>query len=84
MRGEYSERPLRSKHKTSHYISLLKHYSQATGKINNDLRSVFTNKKIADEIKVTEAKTPFINQQYVVCELKCDLCDADYVGYIFQ
>ena len=57
-------------------------------KINSDLRSVFTCKKIADEIKVAEAKPPLINQQCVVFEYRCDLCDADYVGYtrrhIFQ
>ena len=32
-------------------------------KINSDLRPVFTNKKIADHIKVAEAKPPLINQQ---------------------
>ena len=50
-------------------------------KINSDLRPVFTSKKIADEIKVAEAKPPLINQQCVVFEYRCDLCDADYVGY---
>ena len=50
-------------------------------KINSDLRSVFTCKKIADEIKVAEAKPLLINQQCVVYEFRCDLCDADYVGY---
>ena len=32
-------------------------------------------------IKVVEAKPPLINQQGVVYKFKCDLCDADYVGY---
>ena len=50
-------------------------------KINNDLRPVFTSKKIADDIKVVEAKPPLINQQCVVYKFKCDLCDVDYVGY---
>ena len=50
-------------------------------KVNSDLRPVFTSKKIADDIKVAEAKPPLINQQCVVYEFKCDLCDADYVGY---
>ena len=50
-------------------------------KISSDLRPVFTSKKIADDIKVTEAKPPLINQQCVVYKFKCDLCDADYVGY---
>ena len=50
-------------------------------KINSDLRPVFDSKKIADDIKVAEAKPPLINQQCVVYKFKCDLCDADYVGY---
>ena len=50
-------------------------------KINSDLRLVFTSKKVADEIKVTESKPPLINEQCVVYEYKCDLCDAVYVGY---
>jgi len=50
-------------------------------KMNSDLRPVFTSKKIADEIKVAEAKPPLINQQCIVYEFRCDLCDADYVGY---
>ena len=49
--------------------------------INSDLRPVFRNKKIADDIKVAEAKPPFINQQCVVYKFKCDLCDADCDGY---
>ena len=50
-------------------------------KINSDLHPVFTSTKIADEIKVAEDKPPLINQQCVVYEFRCDLCDADYVGY---
>ena len=50
-------------------------------KINSNLRPVFTSKKIADDIKVVEAKPPLINQQCVVYKFKCDLCDAEYVGY---
>ena len=50
-------------------------------KINSDIRPVFTSKKIADDIRVAEAKPPLTNQQCVVYKFKCDLCDADYVGY---
>ena len=51
-------------------------------KINSDLRPVFTSKKIADEIRIAaEAKQPLFNQQCVVYEFKCELCDADHVGY---
>ena len=35
-------------------------------KINSDKRPVFTRKKIADDIRVAEAKPPLINQQCVV------------------
>ena len=42
-------------------------------KIKSDLRPVFTSKKIADDIKVAEAKPPLINQQCVVYKFKCDL-----------
>ena len=45
------------------------------------IRPVFTSRKIADDIKVAEAKPPLINRQCVVYKFKCDLCDADYVGY---
>ena len=40
-------------------------------KINSDLRPVFTSKKIADDIKVTETKPPLINQQYFGNKFKC-------------
>ena len=30
---------------------------------------------------MTEPKPPLVNEQCVVYEYKCDLCDADYVGY---
>ena len=43
---------------------------------------MFKSKKIADDIKVGEAKPPLINQQCTAYKFKCDRCDADYVGYI--
>ena len=50
-------------------------------KINQRLQPVFTSKKIADHLKVTEEKPPLINQQSVVHEFTCDLCDRNYIGY---
>ena len=50
-------------------------------KINQQLQPVFTSKKIADHLRVTEEKPPLINQQSVVYEFTCDLCDANYIGY---
>ena len=49
-------------------------------KINQQLQPVFTSKKIADHLKVTEEKPPLINPQSVVYEFTCDLCDT-YIGY---
>ena len=39
------------------------------------------SKKIADHLRVTEEKPPLINQQSVVYEFTCDLCDTNYIGY---
>lgn len=52
-------------------------------KINRDLPPVFTSKKVADEIKVTEPKPPLINEQCLDFEYNCDQCDVSYVGYTF-
>ena len=49
--------------------------------IGKVLRPLFTSKKIRDEVKVKEVKAPLVNNQCVVYKFKCDLCDADYVGY---
>ena len=51
-------------------------------KINSDLRPVFTSRKIADDIKVAEAKPPLINQQCIVYKFKCDLCDDNLNGIL--
>ena len=50
-------------------------------KINQELQPVFTSKKIADHLRVTEEKPPLINQQSVVYEFTYDLCDTNYIGY---
>ena len=49
--------------------------------IGKALRPVFTSRKIRDQVKVKEVKAPLVNNQCVVYKFKCDLCDADYVGY---
>ena len=46
-------------------------------KTNQQLQLVFTSKKIADHLRVTEEKPPLINQQSVVYEFTRDLCDAN-------
>ena len=50
-------------------------------KINQELQPVFTSKKIADHLRVTEEKPPLINQQSAVYESTCDLCDTNYIGH---
>ena len=49
-------------------------------KIYQQLQPVFTSKKIADHLKVTEEKPPLINQQSVVHKFTFDLCDTNYIG----
>ena len=50
-------------------------------KINQQLQPVFTSKKIADHLRVTEVKPPLINQQSVAYELISDSFDTNYIGY---
>ena len=45
-----------------------------TKKINQQLQLLFTSKKIADHLRVTEEKPPLIKQKSVLCEFTCDLC----------
>ena len=49
--------------------------------IGKALRPVFTSRKVRDDVKVQELKPPLVIHQCVVYKFKCDLCDADYVGY---
>ena len=55
--------------------------SDLSRKINTEVHPVFTSHKIKDELEAKEPKPPIVNQQNVVYFFKCDLCDADYVGY---
>jgi hypothetical protein len=49
--------------------------------IGKSLRPVFTSRKVRDDVKVQELKPSLMNHQCVVYKFKCDLCEADYVGY---
>ena len=42
---------------------------------------MFKSRKISEDLKMCEPKPPIISQQCVVYNYKCDLCDAEYVGY---
>ena len=55
--------------------------SDLSRKINTEVHHVFTRHKIKDEFKAKEDIPPIVNQQNVVYFFKCDLCDADYVGF---
>ena len=45
------------------------------------VQPVFTGRKIAQEFPTSEPKPRYIDQQFTVCNFKCDQCDAGYVGY---
>ena len=50
-------------------------------KIHKTLQPVFVSQKINQHLKLREAKPPLVNQQSLVYQFKCDLCDAGYVGF---
>ena len=50
-------------------------------KINPTLQSIFVRKKLWQDLKPREVKSPIVNRQCVVYPFKCDQCDANYVGY---
>ena len=50
-------------------------------KVNTTIQPVFASRKIEQEVNVKEAKPPMVNEQCVVYNFQCDLCDAGYVGY---
>ena len=52
--------------------------------IGRQIQPVYTSRKIATDFPAAETKPPLVNQQCVVYLFKCDLCDADYVGYTCQ
>ncbi|XP_028413786.1 uncharacterized protein LOC114536633 [Dendronephthya gigantea] len=56
----------------------LRNLGQTIGK---QIQPVYTSRKIAADFPAAETKPPLVNQQCVVYHFKCDLCDADYVGY---
>ena len=58
-----------------------KQLSDLSNKIDHTLQLVFKNRKICEDLKMREPKPPIISQQCVVYNYKCDLCDAEYVGY---
>ena len=58
-----------------------KQLSDLSNKIDHILQPVFKSRKICEDLKMCGPKRPIISQQCVVYNYKCDLCDAEYVGY---
>ena len=56
----------------------LKNLSQ---KIQVTVLPIFVSHKIKQHLKLREVRPPIVNQQSLVYQFKCDLCDAGYVGY---
>ena len=50
-------------------------------KIHKTIQPVFVSHKINQHLKLHKAKLPLVNQQSLVYQFKCDLCDAGYVGF---
>ena len=50
-------------------------------KIHKTIQPVFISQKINEHLKLREAKPPLVNQQSLVYQFKCDLCDAGYVEF---
>ena len=50
-------------------------------KVNTTIKPVFASGKIEQELNVKKANPPIVNEQCVVYNFQCDLCDAGYVGY---
>ena len=52
-----------------------------SSKLNVTVQPVFVSPKLKQQLKRHEIKPPIVNQQCLVYEFKCNLCDVGYVGY---
>ena len=52
-----------------------------SAKINNVIQPVFISRKLNEDLRVQEVKPDIVNEQCVVYQFQCNLCDAGYVGY---
>ena len=56
-----------------------------SGKIGVTLQQfLIVSKKLEQDLKLKEIKPSIVSQHCVVYKFKCDLYDADYVGYIYS
>ena len=64
------------------YVSMVKENLKGLNlKVNTTIEPVLARRKIEQELNVKEEKPPIVNEQCVVYNFQCDLCDAGYVGY---
>ena len=52
-----------------------------SSKLNVTVQPVFVSPKLEQQLKRHKIKPPIVNQQCIVYEFKCNLCDAGYVDY---
>ena len=52
-----------------------------SSKLNVTFQPVFVSPQLEQQLKRREFKPSIVNQQCLVYEFKCNLCDAGYVGY---
>ena len=50
-------------------------------KIKTTIQPVFISRKLNEDLKFREVKRAIVNQQCLVYQFQCNLCDAGYVGY---
>ena len=49
-------------------------------KVNTTIEPLFARRKIEQELNVKEEKPLIVDEQCVVYNFQCDLCDSSYVG----
>ncbi len=57
------------------------HLNNLSSKLNVTVQPVFVSQKLEQQLKHHEVKPPIVNQQWIVYQFQCNLCDAGYVGY---
>ena len=75
------EKPQNSRTKKISADIVRKQLKDLSLKVHTTIQPVFVSRKIEQELSVKETKPPIVNQQCVVYDFQCDLCDAGYVGY---
>ena len=58
-----------------------KRLTDLSSKIKTTIQPVFISRKLNEDLKFREVKSAIVNQQCLVYQFQCNLCDAGYVGY---